>query len=587
MSLHHQYINNESKLKNSINIYENIFSSYKYYIPSLNEALYQMFISSKIPFIKIKYITNQIITKVNEHLKKNFFLIRQKYPDITYEDAQIITSYTCELDNEEDYNYNPYKILNTNLVSNDRMIGIKNISKYLYIFLKSLRKLDRYTPESYGTYLYRCISKKVELNYDFFDNKKIPYLRGQKKMFWSFSSASTNPQTAFCFLDKNKAGTLFSLTGEDIWGYDITLFNIYNEEEILLEPEREILIEESIPPLNGVIYVRCRIKKTPLVLENIIKPKINSNNNLNKDIEKNLNIIQNINESNKNWQNEPLSKINNNNHINNNISNTIPDSLKYSSFTYNNNCTKNTLNYLSNQKILLFKSLNKCTEKNKISNNINNNYYLNNININNKINSNNNISNIKNNINSYNINNKINNNIYNSYNNIKSNNINNIINNNIYNSYNNINSKNINNKINSNNNIYNSYNNINNIINNTNNNISYSYNNINSNNFNNIINNTNNNISYSYNNINSNNINNKINANNNISNNINNKINNNNNSKTNNNINSNNINNKINTNNNNSKTNNIINSNNINEKILLMVAFLIQIIILILAILIL
>jgi hypothetical protein len=43
------------------------------------------------------------------------------------------------------------------------------------------------------------------------------------------------------------------LTG-DIWGYDITLFNVFYEEEILIEPEREIMIEESIPPINDVIY---------------------------------------------------------------------------------------------------------------------------------------------------------------------------------------------------------------------------------------------------------------------------------------------------------------------------------------------
>jgi hypothetical protein len=93
-------------------------------------------------------------------------------------------------------------------------------------------------------------------------------------MFWAFTSASTNPQISFKFLggnnNSNRYGTIFSLTG-DIWGYDISLFNVFNEEEILIEPEREIIVEESIPPINEIMYVRCHIKKTPLVLENIYK----------------------------------------------------------------------------------------------------------------------------------------------------------------------------------------------------------------------------------------------------------------------------------------------------------------------------
>ena len=41
-----------------------------------------------------------------------------------------------------------------------------------------------------------------------------------------------------------QSGTIFTLYG-DIWGYDITLFNVYNEEEILLEP--------VYPPVNDII----------------------------------------------------------------------------------------------------------------------------------------------------------------------------------------------------------------------------------------------------------------------------------------------------------------------------------------------
>ena len=96
-------------------------------------------------------------------------------------------------------------------------MGIMVISKYLLIFLKSLRKLERYYPDKQSKYLYRCISTQVELYYDSFNKSKIPYLRGQTKIFWAFSSASNNPEKSYNFLgtiENNKIGTIFTLTGD-------------------------------------------------------------------------------------------------------------------------------------------------------------------------------------------------------------------------------------------------------------------------------------------------------------------------------------------------------------------------------------
>ena len=147
MSHIYQYINNESILGNSINSYEAIFNDYINNPPSLKEALLQMFISSGLTKYKSDALINQIISKVREHLDKNFSSIQEKYSiKITYEDAQIISSYTCEL-NEKYKIYNPYSILNKNLVSNNRENGIRNVSKYLFSFLKALRKLDIFRPE--------------------------------------------------------------------------------------------------------------------------------------------------------------------------------------------------------------------------------------------------------------------------------------------------------------------------------------------------------------------------------------------------------------------------------------------------------
>ena len=83
------------------------------------------------------------MTKTEEIINKNWDKIKKRYSKISKEDSKIICSYTCESKNNK---YSPYKILNKNLFSEDRKGGIKNISKYLFILLKSLRKLDRYYP---------------------------------------------------------------------------------------------------------------------------------------------------------------------------------------------------------------------------------------------------------------------------------------------------------------------------------------------------------------------------------------------------------------------------------------------------------
>ena len=67
---------------------------------------------------------------------------------------------------------------------------------------------------------------------------------------------------------KLKKGTFFSLYGK-VYGYDITLFNKYNEEEILLEPEKKFRIENVIPDPNGIIYVTCEILDSPTILNHL------------------------------------------------------------------------------------------------------------------------------------------------------------------------------------------------------------------------------------------------------------------------------------------------------------------------------
>ena len=252
---------NENNKEVSLNNYKYIFSNYEKNIPSLSEALIQMYKSLNLDDYIIKELTKEIIEKCKERIDNKFDLIKLKYTNITKEDAYIICSYTYETKIKE---FSPYKILNINLTSEDRKNGVRNISKYLYILLKTLRKIPRYYPKD--NYLYRCLTIQVNISQD--NNKNSLYFKGNKKTFWGFTSTSQDPKITYSFLNKEekiKTGTVFTLGG-DLWGYDIELFNYYHEKEILLEPERKFIVTEILPPLNGIINIRCNISKTGLVL---------------------------------------------------------------------------------------------------------------------------------------------------------------------------------------------------------------------------------------------------------------------------------------------------------------------------------
>ena len=262
----------------SINRYRNLFINYDTKTPSLVEALEQMFKSSNLDKKKIDELIFDMINQCSTRIDPDFENIQSKYRDITKEDAYIICSYTCE---SIDRAYSPYRLLNRSLVANNREYGVNNISKYLYIFLKSLRKLPRYYPEN--NLLYRCLTIQVDLSQK--EDNKSSYRIGNKKTFWGFTSTSTNPNTTYNFLKKKdneseaiKTGTIFILSG-DVWGYNIEPFNFFHEKEILLEPERKYTITNILPPLNGVISINCDILKTNLVLSDKIESNMSSYDN--------------------------------------------------------------------------------------------------------------------------------------------------------------------------------------------------------------------------------------------------------------------------------------------------------------------
>ena len=129
MSLDFYCKEEENTREESIDRYKNLFRNYEKNPPSLSEALVQMFKSSNLDSKKVNQLTEDILTKCKTRIDPDFGTIKKKYENITKEDAYIICSYTFESEYQV---YSPYKILNQNLVSDDRKNGVRNVSKYLY-----------------------------------------------------------------------------------------------------------------------------------------------------------------------------------------------------------------------------------------------------------------------------------------------------------------------------------------------------------------------------------------------------------------------------------------------------------------------
>ena len=243
----------ENNLEESLNKYEYLFDDYYHYNnhPTLEEALIQLFRNAGASENEANKILKGLLTECKHKINTNWEKITQEYKGISKDNALIISSYTYEPEAMYE-KYSPYRILNTNLVENDRKKGVKNVQKYFFLLLESLRCLKKCKKEQ----LYRCITHKVKLENALNNNKYIPYKEGNEKTFWAFTSTSDVEEVSEHFLDNGK-GTKYKIMGDNLEGYDITLFNVYGEKEILLEPETKYRIEKV--KKDNVIEVTCKL----------------------------------------------------------------------------------------------------------------------------------------------------------------------------------------------------------------------------------------------------------------------------------------------------------------------------------------
>ena len=161
---------------------------------------------------------------------------------------------------------------------------------YFFIFLKAIRKLTKYIPKKKNNdelyKLYKCISRLVKQKQDSKNKKFIPYIEGNVKTFYTFTSATPDRDISVNFLNEEwkkknskneetkevKKGTIFKLSFKQINAYDIHLFNYFGEYEILLEPEIKYEINES-EKFNEIINLNCKILDSTIVLKDIIEGK--------------------------------------------------------------------------------------------------------------------------------------------------------------------------------------------------------------------------------------------------------------------------------------------------------------------------
>ena len=135
---------------------------------------------------------------------------------------------------------------------------LERASGLVLVVLRSLRKLPRCT----GRTLYRGVCGDVDM---------ASYREGATVVWGGLSSTSPDMGVTKAFLAKGTEdgcarGTLFVIEGG--WGYNIQPYSLFpEEEEILLEPEREFRVQSVIDAKLTVI--KLEMLDTPLLLPDV------------------------------------------------------------------------------------------------------------------------------------------------------------------------------------------------------------------------------------------------------------------------------------------------------------------------------
>ena len=111
------YDDNEGiEREESINNYKELFTDFVKNPPSIEESLFQIFNSSGVTNDKIEEYIKKIKDESRKKVNDNYSNIKD--PSLKFDNAVIMSIYSCEV--EDNPKYSPYRVLNRNLVIENR-----------------------------------------------------------------------------------------------------------------------------------------------------------------------------------------------------------------------------------------------------------------------------------------------------------------------------------------------------------------------------------------------------------------------------------------------------------------------------------
>ena len=167
-------------------------------------------------------------------------------------------------------------VVNAGLAGFKSRINLFYARKFVYLLMSGLRKFRR-TSFQPSQPVYSVLTSRVPLNAGEASlvQQQQYYEVGRTVTWWNIATVTTNYDAACRAATQYPEATIFSLYGEQMWGYNIAPFvgsvTATNEPIIVLEPELEFTvesIEQTGPTL--VVSAKCRPREN-LPLQDIIK----------------------------------------------------------------------------------------------------------------------------------------------------------------------------------------------------------------------------------------------------------------------------------------------------------------------------
>ena len=201
--------------------------------PTLHDALLEARIEDPSPFVECSL----------ENVKTAKEFMGPNYPNLTEEEAGAIASYCLRRCSGPG---SPRGIIDTALAGAIGNAGAALSSRKLVcLFLSGLRKLPYVTPQP-GQPLYTVYTSSVPLNpKEANGTQKQVYELGRKVTWGGITVATTDFEAACSAASKLPKATIFKISGEQMWCYDIQPFSPSDKVLFAFEPGLRLVVGKS------------------------------------------------------------------------------------------------------------------------------------------------------------------------------------------------------------------------------------------------------------------------------------------------------------------------------------------------------